>query len=85
MAKLKPCPFCGGKDIRKLTTRRYSSIWCEGCGGEIIRGGLERAHNSLAEVEELYGKEVVEAWNRRADDKDLFDAISNIDWGAEDG
>ena len=31
-SNLKPCPFCGCKDIRKLVKRSRADIWCNECG-----------------------------------------------------
>ena len=59
--KLKPCPFCGGKDISikpydpfdgmqgNLTVHR---VWCRKCG---------------AQVEQKEVLNAIEYWNRRAD------------------
>lgn len=79
MAKLKPCPFCGCEgmygyyydpfDGYQGNLKRYR-IRCMACGAALERNAKEEA---------------IEAWNRRADDKDLFDAVSNIDWSATDG
>lgn len=39
MVKLKPCPFCGGKDSGILTTS-YDGYWfavfCENCMAQIV-------------------------------------------------
>ena len=57
MNKLKPCPFCGGKDSGILTTS-YDGYWfavfCENC----------MAHTRKCRQE----KDAIEAWNRRAND-----------------
>ena len=56
MVKLKPCPFCGGKDSGILTTS-YDGYWfavfCENCMAQTRKCRQE--------------KDAVEAWNRRID------------------
>lgn len=53
MTELKPCPFCGGKNIR-LTCWGLYRCWCVDC--------LSQTADCISE------KEAIEAWNRRADD-----------------
>ena len=54
MDKLKPCPFCGGKDTGTLTTS-YDGYWyavfCENCMAQTRKCRQE--------------KDAIEAWNRR--------------------
>ena len=57
MAELKPCPFCGCKDIRVARDKdaiieRHRAI-CFDCSAQIYRGTAQ---------------ETIEAWNRRAED-----------------
>ena len=56
MDRLKPCPFCGGKDSGMLTTS-YDGYWfavfCENCMAQTRKCRQE--------------KDAIEAWNRRAD------------------
>ena len=66
--ELKPCPFCGGKDIRKMTTHSYCEIWCYDCLAGMTRGLNMGKYDSLAESEADCGVEAIEAWNRRAED-----------------
>ena len=68
MAELKPCPFCGGKDIRKVVTLKYAEIYCASCQVSITRGLICGKCDDLAEAEECFGVDVSEAWNRRAED-----------------
>lgn len=57
MDELKPCPFCGSKEVRMRFDSVIESYYvtCKKCG---------------AEVSQFYGlkDEAVEAWNRRAND-----------------
>lgn len=57
MAELKPCPFCGCKDIRVSRDKdaiieRHRAI-CFNCSAQIYRGTPEKA---------------ITAWNGRAED-----------------
>ena len=55
MEKLKPCPFCGSKNIR-LWGITYHWVQCEQC---------------LSSTAISYTKEkVIESWNRRANNSD---------------
>ena len=53
MEKLKPCPFCGGKNIRVWNTRTHW-VSCDDC----------LVSTSCVPTE----KEAVERWNRRVND-----------------
>lgn len=58
MAKLKPCPFCGSKNI--ADHGKYNTwINCIDCGAEGPIRGVE-----LWKTKE----DAIEAWNRRASD-----------------
>ena len=50
MAELKPCPFCGG-EARKLTTLKYTNIWCDKCRASIARTILCGECDSLEEAD----------------------------------
>lgn len=59
---LKPCPFCGGRDIVGVKT--YSDfkgitianvrIYCDGCNASITRASVQKC---------------IDAWNRRVSDE----------------
>lgn len=49
--KLKPCPFCGNKDIGLLNSSSGCSVICEHCGAQ---------SEYMDEI-----KLAIEAWNRR--------------------
>lgn len=62
MAKLKQCPFCGGK--AKL--RMSSEIWNR-CG-QVRMGGWKVACNNCGIKTSLENRDTaIEKWNRRAD------------------
>ena len=56
MDKLKPCPFCGSKEIHVMDMGYPHWIYCMKCGAK-VHGGTCSA------------KESIEAWNRRAEPK----------------
>ena len=68
MNELKPCPFCGSKDIRKVVTLKYAEIYCARCQVSITRGLICGKCDDLGEAIESFGVDVSEAWNRRAED-----------------
>lgn len=57
--KLKPCPFCGNKNVKKITApiRGTQMLICNICGADVCFFG--------AEYEPLASR----AWNRRADNE----------------
>ncbi|ENK7136053.1 Lar family restriction alleviation protein [Enterobacter roggenkampii] len=56
MSELKPCPFCGQKNLLiSHQNRNICSVVCFDCGGE--------------GPEELSRKEAITSWNRRAGDE----------------
>ena len=67
MAELKPCPFCGGTDIRMITSVFDTDIFCAECHGSMTRASFFYK-SCLAEAKESHEKEAIEAWNRRAED-----------------
>ena len=59
MDELKPCPFCGGKELSEAQHKQYGmslryTIKCLKCMGEMTRITKQKAEN---------------AWNRRAEDE----------------
>lgn len=67
--ELKPCPFCGGKDIRKITTLSFCEIFCCKCKACIQRGLYMGKYDCLEEAEADFGVKATNAWNRRADNE----------------
>lgn len=67
--ELKPCPFCGCGDVRKMTDLRHTAIWCGNCGATITRSILVGKHDCLEDAEADFGVEAIAAWNRRADNE----------------
>ena len=56
MTELKPCPFCGGKDVEIRDLKLGVYAVCRRCGASI------KSSNSIVDV--------IAAWNRRAIDRD---------------
>ena len=57
MSKVKPCPFCGSKDIK--IRDGYSDV---GCWVECVPCGVS------TKAKEQTHEEAIKAWNRRAKD-----------------
>ena len=79
MTKLKPCPFCGCTDIRKLTTVIECDIFCIKCGASMTRTNFV-VGKSLAETLVDAEPEAIKAWNRRTAEPGEIE----FDHGAED-
>ena len=65
--ELKRCPFCGSKDIGKITTLSYCEVFCRGCMVKLQRGLYMGKYETLEEAEQDFGYEATKAWNRRTD------------------
>ena len=77
MAKLKPCPFCGNKDVYVVNPRLKNSfsfvknarmqIACDECAFDFDIGLFNKACDELT-VEDVLEieKRLAERWNRRA-------------------
>jgi len=64
MIELKPCPFCGGKDVQI----NHGAMWgyaahCNECGADVIFWGMCNPLN----LDGDYREELARAWNRRAE------------------
>lgn len=66
MDELKPCPFCGNKDIAWTITTSYADIRCRKCKAAIVRGLAMGKFDCLKDSEEALKPVVVKAWNTRA-------------------
>ena len=55
--ELKPCPFCGGNDIKAGYDRyfNYGYVLCRTCRAEVWHKGISAK------------KEAIDKWNRRSD------------------
>lgn len=68
MAELKPCPFCGGKNIRiNAYGFGYYAIECLDCYVETARYKSVSKYLEGNLPIEKKAKKAIEAWNRRAD------------------
>ena len=63
--KLKPCPFCGGKNIKYTNAangiKNNHAVFCEDCGGG-------KGYFSGSSPDTIIKEFAENAWNRRADD-----------------
>lgn len=64
VTELKPCPFCGNQEIRKLTTVFDCTIFCDKCHVAIRRDNFIKC-DSIAETLKEAEPEAINAWNRR--------------------
>ena len=55
MAELKPCPFCGCRDIHLYGAEKWGTIVCHGCLA------------TFSQQESTCQEDIIEAWNRRAE------------------
>jgi Lar family restriction alleviation protein len=65
--QLKPCPFCGGKELsfqRHDIDGWISYVQCGACDGEVHGPDSEYKYDSQDEADE----DAAQVWNRRADD-----------------
>lgn len=76
--KLKPCPFCGGEDIKfsLKTTGRWErkyhlAMYCNDCHCYGTRSIITPTEDTRSQVEKNkeYEQIAIEKWNRRADDE----------------
>lgn len=63
--KLKPCPFCGNKDIACVVTLSYVEINCRKCKATILRSLAMGKYDCLADSEENIKPVAIQAWNTR--------------------
>jgi len=67
MSNLKPCPFCGCKDIHFFAFRidPEMHVTCDNCGASIYRD-IPCDNDTTAESHEEKGVKILtELWNRR--------------------
>jgi Lar family restriction alleviation protein len=80
MDELKPCPFCGGTDIRyslKITghfdVRYHAAMYCNKChcyGARTLTGTVRHDNykgRTAIENDAAIKAEAIEAWNRRVE------------------
>lgn len=68
--ELKPCPFCGGTNMRiktiKISPECY--IICQDCGVSITKA-VDWDNMNMEEHDEKCRELLIEAWNRRIKDE----------------
>lgn len=76
---VKPCPFCGGTDVRIAHVNSRSDIFCETCktsGPSIWHGGPNADRLTLNRCD----NEAIAAWNLRSpptEDADRVEAVES--------
>lgn len=67
--ELKPCPFCGGKEIRQAGYFEHDEfvhfVFCNDCGARTKPAF--RSRGSGAAVRMFFEEKAAEAWNRRTE------------------
>ena len=63
MDELKPCPFCGEKDISIGSHWEFGEVWCVECHASIKLS--DRYFFELKDARRYYRSKLIEAWNRR--------------------
>lgn len=68
---VKPCPFCGSEDIYAKFEHGYldnsAIVFCNGC-----KASIKLEENDQEGFSEETVKKAVEAWNRRAERKEIL-------------
>ena len=63
MNKLKPCPFCGGKTVKRYFLGIKIPI-CEDCYATMLPDEFP----TTDEDDEIFERQAVNKWNRRAEE-----------------
>lgn len=75
--KLKPCPFCGSKEIRVGYVNMLSmAVWCLGCQASSPRFGIpDEWYRTDMTFEEFTEWKAIIAWNRRVKNATDLEAL----------
>ena len=78
MIELKKCPFCGGAvRFNHAPTGEPTSVWCNQCHALTIFSRVDTNHTRpFGEIMD----EIVEAWNRRAEQTDNDIGMMSEGW-----
>lgn len=69
MAELKPCPFCGGKNIVFFNNGDNAYCYCEDCGTEGPWFWANNKNPWNEDPTETLEEFAIKAWNRRVDNE----------------
>ena len=77
MTKLKPCPFCGNKEVILMSCAICDGyIYCDGCGFETKRYWDDLKDHKVVKS---WQEKAIAAWNRRdATEDEIWDAVKKV-------
>jgi transcription elongation factor Elf1 len=68
MPELKPCPFCGGKDVELRAGVMFNgAVHCNNCSADVVFDAVRM----IAEGDYDWQSAVTDGWNRRVKDANL--------------
>lgn len=66
MSELKPCPFCGSKDIELRSGMLFNgAVHCNGCSADVVFDAVKLVANGDSD----WKSAVINGWNRRVKDE----------------
>ena len=76
MTKLKPCPFCGNKEVILMSCAICDGyIYCDGCGFETKRYWDDLKDHKVVQS---WQEKAIAAWNRRDGEQIMKTVIATI-------
>lgn len=76
MTKLKPCPFCGNKEVILMSCAICDGyIYCDGCGFETKRYWDDLKDHKVVKS---WQEKAIAAWNRRGGEQIMKTVIATI-------
>lgn len=76
MTKLKPCPFCGNKEVILMSCAICDGyIYCDGCGFETKRYWDDLKNHKVVKS---WQEKAIAAWNRRDGEQIMKTVIATI-------
>ena len=74
MQEVKPCPFCGGSNIKfsfKVASRKRTSVvyhacmCCDDCSSPRVLAHITVENYRLLDIDESFKEQALELWNKR--------------------
>ena len=76
MTKLKPCPFCGNKEVILMSCAICDGyIYCDGCGFETKRYWDDLKDHKVVKS---WQEKAIAAWNRRDGEQSMKTVIATV-------
>ena len=76
MTKLKPCPFCGNKEVILMSCAICDGyIYCDGCGFETKRYWDDLKNHKVVKS---WQEKAIAAWNRRDGEQIMKTVIATV-------